>query len=352
MATIGMKDAEQISGFSSAALRDWLDANGIGDGSVENLRVLAGGTQNVLVRFDRSGASYVLRRGPMSLRAESNRTMMREARLLRALRDTSVPHPHFVAGSEDASIVGASFYVMKAVEGFNATVDPSPQMRADPATRHRMGLSLVSALGELSRLDPITMGLSDFGKLDGFLERQVGRWAAQLNSYEQYPEWTGRADLAGVEDIGAWLSGHRPSTFTPGIIHGDYHIGNVIYRDHGEVAAIVDWEMATLGDPLVDLGRILSTWPDKDGSQPLSMRVEPWKDFPDRDELVERYGNLTRRDLRDLRWFEILSCYKLAAILEGTYARAQAGKADVATGERLHRSAIALLSRALRWCES
>jgi len=336
-------------GIDMVRLVDWMDLAGVEEGPINDAVKLPGGTQNVLVRFTRGQGDFVLRRGPVHLRVESNRTMMREARLLEALQGTGVRHPQFVAACDDPAILGASFYVMRAVEGFNATVNPSSEMRGDGRIRHAMGLSLVTALSELSKVDHAATGLADFGRPEGFLERQVGRWAAHLDGYARHKGWTGRDELIGVDAIGKWLDANLPSTFKPGIIHGDYHIGNVIYGPRGDVTAIVDWEMATLGDPLVDMGRILSTWPDKDGSVPMSMRVEPWQGFPGRDELIEHYRHVSGRDLSDLGWFEILSCYKLAIILEGTYARAQAGEADPATGLRLHQSAVALLRRALDW---
>jgi aminoglycoside phosphotransferase (APT) family kinase protein len=332
-------------------LVEWLEQTGVGRGPINSAVKLSGGTQNVLIRFSRGQEEFVLRRGPVHLRPESNRTMMREARLLAALKGTAVRHPAFVAGSEDPDILGAAFYIMRAVDGFNATLDPPQAMRTSAEFRHHMGISLVTALLDLSKIDPVAVGLGDFGKLDGFIERQVGRWAAHLDGYNRYKGWTGRVDLAGIEAIGKWLNANLPSTFQPGIIHGDYHIGNVIYSMDAEVAAIVDWEMATLGDPLVDLGRILSTWPDSEGRVPMSTRVEPWDGFPRREELIEHYQRLSGRDLSELRWFEILSCYKLAIILEGSYARAQAGEAEMATAERLHRSAVALLRRAQTWLE-
>ena len=350
----GSDSGPQIFGAHSidlARLTEWMDSVSVENGPIRNAVKLPGGTQNVLIRFTRGEGEFVLRRGPVHLRPESNRTMMREARLLDALRDTNVRHPPFVAGSEDPAVLGAAFYVMKAVDGFNATVHPSNEMREDGKVRHEMGLSLVTALSELSQVDPMAVGLADFGKLDGFLERQVGRWAAHLDGYTRHKGWTGRDDLLEVGAIGEWLDENLPGRFQAGVIHGDYHIGNVIYGPGGNVTAIVDWEMATLGDPLVDMGRILSTWPDRDGSVPMSMRVEPWDSFPDRDELIEHYQKVSGRDLSDLRWFEILSCYKLAIILEGTYARAQSGEADMATGQRLHRSAVELLRRALGWLE-
>jgi len=132
----------------------------------------------------------------------------------------------------------------------------------------------------------------------------------------------------------------------PGIIHGDYHVGNCIFADNGDLNAIVDWEMATLGDPLVDLGRLLVSWPDGGDRKPQTMRVCPLDGFPSRSEMIERYAQRSGRSLASLPWFEVLACYKLGLILEGTHARAQAGMADMTTGTRLHASAVALLDEA------
>lgn len=329
----------------------WMDDQGLPKGPITDVERLSGGTQNILLRFNRGGRRYVLRRGPEHLRPETNNIIAREARLLAALAGTDVPHPPFVAGCADPSVLGAAFFLTGFVQGFNATLDPPEVMRRDPALRHRMSLSLIDGIARLAAVDPQAVGLDGFGKPEGFLERQTGRWAAHLEGYARMPAWTGRDDLPGLSAIAAWLDDNLPQDYRPGIIHGDYHIGNVIYALDGSLAAIVDWEMATLGDPLVDLGRVLSTWPDHDGRMPMSLRVEPMDGFAGRDELIARYGALTGRNLSSLRWFEILSCYKLAIILEGTYARAQSGLAPMATGQRLHDSAIGLLRRALDWLD-
>ena len=139
----------------------------------------------------------------------------------------------------------------------------------------------------------------------------------------------------------------------PGILHGDYHIANVMFRrDSGELAAIVDWELTTIGDPLLDLGWMLATWPDEQGRRTVDHVVEPWQGFPDAAELVERYAQRSPRDLSRIDWYAVLACYKLAMIVEGTHARACAGLATAAAGERLHKAARALLERATAWIES
>ncbi|CAN7763891.1 phosphotransferase family protein [Cupriavidus necator] len=329
-----------------AALARWMDENGLESGPIHALSQIGGGTQNILLRFWRGEREFILRHPPAHPRPDSNKTMLRESRVLAALASTVVPHPRLIAKCVDESVLGAVFYLMEPIAGFNATVAMPREAKESPELRHVMGLALIDGLVTLANVDHEAVGLSDFGRLEGFLERQVGRWAAELESYHRFPEWTGRGELGDVHGIGAWLERNRPAGMKPGIMHGDYHIGNVLYNTDGSLAAIVDWEMATLGDPLMDLGRLLSTWPDSDGPSALSMRVEPSSEFPTREALIARYARTSARDLSNLPWFEILACYKLAILLEGTYARAQAGKADTTTGARLHATAIALLNRA------
>jgi aminoglycoside phosphotransferase (APT) family kinase protein len=332
--------------FDPGRLCAWLDVQKLGSGPLRNARTLAGGTQNILIRFDRGDESFVLRRPVLHPRPEAVKTIQREATVLRALSNTSVPHPRFIAGCEDPNIIGAHFYLMAEAAGFNVCVAMPPAVHGSPQIRHQIGLALVDGMVALSKVDPFAVGLNEFGKLDGFLQRQVPRWALQLESYGQFSGWSGVADLGSVGEIGRWLEDHLPTACRPGLMHGDCHLGNALFLGTGELSALLDWELSALGDPLLDLGRLLAAWPDSDGEGPLSLKVEPWSGFPERDELIARYESGTKREMTDLIWFEILACYKLGIILEGTYARSCAGLADPATGLRLHRSAIALLRRA------
>ncbi len=327
------------------ALEAWMDDRGLGAGPIRAPRLLTGGTQNILLRFARGDRDYVLRRPPRHLRANSNETMRREARVLTALAGTDVRHPAMIAAEPGAEALGAAFYLMAPVEGFLAR-DEMPALHAgDADLRHAMGLEMADAIAALSRVDPYAKGLADLGKVDGYLERQVPRWRAQLESYAEHDGWPGMAALPGVDQIGAWLDAHRPPGFTPGLIHGDFHFGNVLFERGGpKLAAIVDWELTTLGDPLVDLGGLLSHWPT-DGAE--TGPVTPWSGFPTRAELIERYAAQSGRDVSHVLWYEVLACYKIGCILEGTYARACAGKAPKLTGDALHASTLGLFKRAL-----
>ncbi len=331
----------------TAALTAWMDGEGLGSGPIGDMASLAGGSQNILLRFARDGRDYVLRRPPLHPRANSNETMRREARVLGALAETSVPHAGLIAACGDESVLGVAFYLMEPVDGFNPVGDLPQPHAGSAAMRHAMGLALVDAVAALGALDHEALGLGDFGKPDNFLDRQVARWSAQLASYADLPGWPGPDALPDVERVGRWLENHKPARFAPGIMHGDYHLANVMFRHDGpDVAAIIDWELATIGDPLLDLGWVLATWPEPGAT--VTVPVRPWEGFPAASELVERYAAGSARDMAAIDWYHVLACYKLGILLEGTYARACAGKAPKDVGDRLHARAIALLDRAAR----
>ena len=327
-------------------LSRWMDERGFPPGPIESPHLLGGGTQNILLRFERAGRSFVLRRPPKHLRKNSNETMRREARVLSALRGTDVRHPGMIAACDVETVIGATFYLMEPVEGFTPREEMPVLHANDASVRHAMGFEMVDAIASLAGVDFEARGLSDLGKVDGFLERQVGRWRAQLESYAEHTGWPGLSGIPGVDEVGAWLNAHRPQDFVPGIIHGDFHFGNVLFdRTSSKLTAMVDWELTTLGDPMVDLGWLLSAWPE-DGAE--SGPVKPWSGFPSRSEIVERYAQKTGRDVSSADWYEVLACYKLGAILEGTYARACAGRAPKETGDFLHASTLSLFAKAVK----
>lgn len=338
-----------IEGINLAALEGWMDAQGVGTGPIAEARLLSGGTQNILMRFRRGDAAYVLRRPPPVPRANSNDTMRREARVLAALDGSAVPHPRLIAACSDEEVLGVAFYLMEPVEGFNPT-EGLPELHANDAdARHRIGLSMVEAIAALGAIDYRAVGLDGFGKPDNYLERQVGRWRAQLAGYADLPGWPGPGAIPGVDRVASWLDAHRPADCHPGIIHGDFHLANVMLRpDSGNLAAVVDWELSTIGDPLLDLGWLLATWPEDDAPRATDVAITPWEGFASPDELVAHYAETSGRDLSALDWYVVLACFKLGIILEGTHARACAGKAPKDTGDRLHAHTIDLFERALR----
>jgi aminoglycoside phosphotransferase (APT) family kinase protein len=335
------------------AVADWMSEQGLGDGPLDEISAVTGGTQNVMLRFNRSGREYVLRRGPRHLRPRSNSVILRETRVLAALAGSDVPHPHLIATCDDTGVLGdAVFYLMEPIDGFNAGEGLPPLHAGDPGVRFQMGLSMADALAKLGAVDHVAVGLADFGKPEGFLERQVPRWLSELESYQQFDNYPG-PQIPGVERVAAWLKQHRPSSWMPGIMHGDYHAANVMFSRTGpEVVAIVDWEMCTIGDPLLDLGWLLATWRQQDGSSVFSHALGGQDGLASTDDLLQRYAANTVRDLSHITWYTVLACFKLGIVIEGTLARACAGKAEKEVGDQLHAATVHLFQRALGLIET
>ena len=335
-------------------LADWMDSQGLECGPIEAPIRLTGGTQNLLLRFRRGSREFVLRRPSRELREVGGKTIAREARLLKALAGSQVPHAGLIADCADPGVLGASFYLMEPIQGFNpncATGLPAP-LAQQSEMRRRMGLAMVDALLRLGEIDYQAVGLADFGRPEGFHQRQVSRWLAQLDSVKDYPGWPGAKGLPGLERLASWLGDHCPKQFQAGIQHGDFHLSNVMFRhDDAELAAVVDWELATVGDPLLDLAWLVVTWPDAEGRGAGTIEVHPWDGFCSSDELVAHYRAGSSRSLADLTWYLVLAGFKLGIFLEVSHARACAGKACRVTGEKHHASALHLIATALQRIE-
>ncbi len=332
-------------GVDLVRLAMWMDERHLGDGAIQDVELIAGGTQNVLLRFRRGDETYVFRRPPTHKRPNSDETMRREARVLAALSGSDVPHPQLVAAEADESVLGAAFYLMEPITGFNPGSGVPEPHASDPAMQRNMGMSMADAIAALGRVDHVAVGLAGFGNSDGWLERQVPRWRAHLDSYAAIESYRGSDAIPGVEAVGAWLEAHRPQHWTPGMIHGDFHFSNVIVApDRGALAAVVDWELATIGDPLLDLGHLLATWPTRHSGVGVGMAGSA---LPTPAEIVERYAAGSSRDVSNIAWYQVLACYRLGIILEGTNARADAGQAPREIGDLLHAHTVSLFTQAL-----
>lgn len=338
-----------IDGVDLVRLAAWMDEQGLPGGPIVDAHLLAGGTQNILLHFGRGGEEYVLRRPPVHKRDNSDETMRREARVLGALKGSDVPHPRMIAACPEVEVLGAAFYLMEPIDGLNPTVALPEALRQDPAKRFTFGLAMADGAASVGAVDHVAAGLEDLGRPEGYLERQVARWRRQLESYASIEGYDG-PHIPDVERVGDWLDANRPAAWRPGLIHGDYHLGNVLCAPDGPtLAAIVDWELTTIGDPLIDLGWLLATWPDPGDSVAGAVTpVQPWDGFPTGAELVQRYAERSDRDLSAVAWYEVLACYKLGIILEGTHARASGGLAPKEIGDRLHASTLSLFARAIR----
>ncbi|MFT3929336.1 MAG: phosphotransferase family protein [Spongiibacteraceae bacterium] len=327
-------------------LNTWLETQAApGTGPVTAAKKLKGGVQNNVFLLERGGESFVLRRPSKHVRPGSNETMLREARVLNALAGSAVPHPQVFAVCDDASVIGACFYLMQPLEGFAPSQQLPGNYATDAAWRKAMGEELVRAAAALGAVDHVAVGLADLGKPEGWHERQVERWRSQLESYRSTPNYDDA--LPHVDEVAHWLSANLPREKRIGIVHGDFQFANVMFSLKApRISGVVDWELTSLGDPLLDLGWILTSWwehGDPDGKRPL---VQPWENFLSRDELVRLYGDVSGRDMNDMPWFFALACYKLACLLEGTYARSKQGQVPENIGQSVHAYALWLMNKA------
>jgi aminoglycoside phosphotransferase (APT) family kinase protein len=313
--TAGLVDIE--------ALARWMDVSGVaGNGETVSARFVSGGASNEIFEIRRGGERLALRRPPRIVPKGRNETMLREARVLAAIADSDVPHATLRGICEDTDVLGACFYLMDWVDGWTP-MGPLPEPFAnDSAAKQGLGDELVDAIARLSLVDWRACGLEGFGKPEGFLERQVDRWLAHLAAF-QFRE------IPGLEEAAAWLRGHTPSHFRAGILHGDYQFANVMFH-HGapaRMAAVVDWEMSTVGDPLLDLGWVLMGWPNPDEDRGESLYFD-YTGMQSREDLMEQYAKRSGLGLEAIDYYVVLARFKMACVLEGGYARYAKGGAD------------------------
>ncbi|MCG5434333.1 phosphotransferase family protein [Mycobacterium sp. MYCO198283] len=324
-----------------AALQTWVAARGIGT-TVGAVEPLGGGTQNIVVRVEIDGRPLVLRRPPAHPRPNSNKTMLREIAVLRTLTGSDVPHPALIAACEDVDVIGVVFYLMAEIDGFNPGTEVAPAYVERPDFRHDVGISYATGLARLSRVPWEGSPLAALKRPGSFLERQVPQFRGFLDAYRQQQAYDDA--LPDVDALADWLAAHRPADGEPCIMHGDCHLNNVLLRrDRPEVAAFVDWEMCTVGDPLLDLGWMLVCWPvdaDPLGSGEALARLGG---LATRGELLAAYTAAGGRTTAHLDWYSALACFKLGVVIEGTWVRYLAGQAPRDAGERLHAAAVALI---------
>ena len=306
-------------------LQAFLDHHGLGSGELAATPV-GDGHSNVTFRIRRDGADVILRRPPRPPLPPSAHDVLREARLLRALAPTAARVPRVLAVGEDEAVIGAPFYVMERVTG-EVIIDQVPPGLDAPQQRARIADELIDALVEVHGVDWQAAGLEGFGKPTGYLERQLRRFGGLW-------EHNRTRDVPEVERVGAWLAEHLPESGPATIVHGDYRLGNTMYAADApaRLLSIFDWEMATIGDPLADVGYLCMFWTergDPDGGLREQLgRVTRQEGFPTRAELVARYEERSGRSMRDLRWYTALALWKSVVFMEGNYRRAIAGTTD------------------------
>ena len=331
-----------LDGTAVAALTSWVRAQGLGE-TVSDVVPLAGGSQNVVVRLCIDGRRLVLRRPPPHPRPNSDRTMQREIAVLSTLADSSVPHPRIVAACEDLDVLGVVFYLMEEVDGFNPGNEITAAYVDDPAMRHQVGLNYAADVARLGQAPWQGSALEHWKRPGSFLDRQVPQWRSSVAGYRAQDGYA-HDSLPGVDDLCDWLAARQPTDYVPGIVHGDIHLNNTMLRRAApEVAAFVDWEMCTIGDPLLDLGWMLVCWPVDPNPLGSAGYLAELGGLAARGELREAYEAAGGRPTEDLDWYLALACLKLGVVIEGTWVRYLAGRASREAGERLHESAVTLM---------
>jgi aminoglycoside phosphotransferase (APT) family kinase protein len=304
-------------------LETWMDEQGLpGKGESIDHRFISGGSQNEIYEIRRGELHGALRIPPPTAPQSRDDGIIREWRIIEALDGTDVPHTPAIAACTDTGVLGRAFYIMGFVDGWSpmgmelgkwpAPFDTDLEARAD------LAYQLVEGIALLGNVDWRAKGLDNLGRPDGFHDRQVDRWTAFLERIK------GR-ELPGFDEAAGWLRGHRPIDFVPGLMHGDYQFANVMYEDGApaRLAAIVDWEMGTVGDPKLDLGWVVQSWPDDTMSE--AARDASYVDMygmPPRTEVIEHYAKVSGRQVDDIDYYIILAKWKLGVVLEQGYQRA------------------------------
>lgn len=322
-------------------LTEWLDANvpELGKGPLKT-SLLSGGTSNVVLTLDRGEKPMVMRRPPAVPPPGAERGVLREARVLTALNQTDVPHPICYGSCADDNVAGAPFYVMEKVDGWAPNLRDEKIHNEPPFDQmpYEYGLpfAIVDGLIALANVDFEAIGLGDYGKPGKFLERQVDRWAGQLASYpERYDGYQPR-ELPGYAETEEWLRHARTPTEVRGIIHGDVGTPNMMFQwgPPPRLAAMIDWELSTIGDPMIDMGWFTGGMRDEDDpDKKFGVSLNNPHNFPTRQELGRYYCAGTGRDIKDFDWFSVLAKFKSGCLLEYKVAQAEAGILSKETGQ-------------------
>jgi aminoglycoside phosphotransferase (APT) family kinase protein len=310
-----------VTAIDTGVLAAWLDTTDLpGAGAPLELSYVSGGSQNEIYDVRRGDLRAALRIPPPAAPPSRDEGILREWRIIAALDGTDVPHPPAVAVCADQSVLGRAFYLMGFVDGWSPIAGDGwpPPFETDLAARRGLAYQLVDGIARLARVDWRARGLEGFGRPDGFHERQVERWTRFLDRVKA-------RDLPGLDEATIWLRARRPIDYLPGLMHGDYQFANVMFR-HGEpatLAAIVDWEMGTVGDPKLDLAWVVQGWPDDTST--VEGGVSSYVDLtgmPSRDQLLDHYAAASGRQVDDIDYYVVLARWKLAIVLEQGYQRA------------------------------
>jgi aminoglycoside phosphotransferase (APT) family kinase protein len=298
----------------------------LGDRVPLSVTPMAGGGSCEVFSLERGRSRWVLRRAPRHASSSTAHDVLREFRILDAIKDAAVSIARPVVACDDADVFGAPFYVMEHIDGRPILQRVPEAWAVAPETHGRALEELIDALVAIHAVDWRACGLTDMAPAADYLARQLARWLTQLDSY-------GGRDLPAARRISDWLDAHRPTDRPSALCHGDYKLDNVLFAPEAppRLLAVVDWEMAAIGDPLVDLAWALIFHPGPEGTMRLGMAKEPVFDIahlPDRAQLVDRYATRSGRDTSTIGWYDVFARWKLAIVLEGSYAKFLRGLSD------------------------
>ncbi|WIX77966.1 phosphotransferase family protein [Amycolatopsis carbonis] len=306
-------------GLDLARLRGYLDEQrpGLVTGEL-TAEVVQGGRSNLTYIVGDGTHRWVVRRPPLGHVLPTAHDMAREFKVISGLAGTAVPVPGTVVLCQDTDVLGAQFYVMEFVAGTPYRSDSELAVLGTERTRE-IGFRLVDTLVDLHAVDPQAVGLGDFGRPDGFLERQLRRWKKQLDGSRS-------RDLPGADELHESLAAKLPASGPATIVHGDYRLDNVLVDGDDRITAVLDWEMSTLGDPLTDLA-LLVAYAERDKvSLQMVSNASSAPGYPSTDEVIARYAERSGRDVSALNWYVSFAFFKLAVILEGIYFRYSKGQ--------------------------
>ena len=303
-----------VQGIDRDAVTAWYVEHVPGTTPPLEFQLIAGGHSNLTFRVtDAAGRATVLRRPPLGQVLASAHDMGREHTIIAALADTDIPVAPALGYEPGEQVNGAPFYVMEFVEG-HILRDVASAQQLDVAARTRTGDSLIEVLAAIHAIDPSAVGLGELGRRDGYIERQLKRWYGQWNKSKT-------RELAIVDEVHDTLAANVPEQGPAAIVHGDYRLDNCMVDDRGEVVAVLDWELCTLGDPLADVGLLMVYWNEPgDSTQTLSSPTVA-AGMRSRTDLLERYAAASGRDLSHIDFYVAFGYWKLACIVEGVYAR-------------------------------
>jgi len=330
-------------------LREYLDGR-LGDVVDLAVEPMTGGGSCDVYALTRGDDRWVLRQAPPHRSSATAHDVLREFRFLDAIKDQPVRIARPVLACDDPDVFGGPFYVMARIDGVPVRSSIPESWTAHPEEQERALHELVDALADIHAVDWAACGLGEFAHDGPYLERQIGRWLSQLESY-------GGRDLPAAARVATWLAESPPPDQPPALAHGDYKLDNVLFAETAppELLAVVDWEMASIGDPLVDLAWAMIFHPGPDGTMPLGVASPPSFDrevLPSAARLVARYAERTGRDVSRVDWYDVFSRWKLAIVLEGSYAKFLRGESKKPVHEFFGKQADQLLASALALVEA